>query len=136
MRCHHLLLIFAAWAFGGLPDSVRAHHSVLAFDGTQGTTIEGTVRRILRVNPHTEIIVDVAQEDGTIETWRVESESASLLNRLGWEDDAIEAGHLLRVIGARAKNGATALRCKLIELEDGRILPCFPGATEESGRGQ
>ena len=101
------------------------HHSVLPFDGTRGTTVAGTVTRFLWQNPHTLIALDVARPDGAVEHWTIEGESPRILERLGWSDRSLEAGAHVTVEGAAAKDGSLIMRCRAIELGDGRQLPCF-----------
>jgi hypothetical protein len=102
-----------------------AHHSVLPFDGAHGTTIAGTVTRFLWQNPHTLIALDVSRPDGAVEHWMIESESPRILERLGWSDRSLEVGVHVTVEGAAAKDGSLVMRCRAIELGDGRRLPCF-----------
>jgi hypothetical protein len=112
--------------------SVSAHHSTLGFDGTQPTVINGIVATFNWRNPHTSIVLDVSNSEGPgeiITRWTIESESLQLLSRLGWTKSSITPGDRIRVTGARARNGAPAMRCRTIDLPDGTSLSCFP--TEE-----
>jgi hypothetical protein len=102
-----------------------AHHSVLPFDGAHGTVVTGTVTRFFWQNPHTLIALDVVAPNGVIEYWTIESESPRILERLGWTELSLEVGAHIKVQGAAAKDGSTAMRCREIELGDGRRLPCF-----------
>lgn len=102
-----------------------AHHSVLPFDGTRGIIVTGAVTRFLWQNPHTLIGLDVARPDGGVEHWTIESESPRVLERLGWSDRSLEIGAHVSVEGATAKDGSLIMRCRTIELDDGRRLACF-----------
>ena len=121
--------VAVAFAIAGLvrSDVVVAHHSVLAFDGARGIELSGRVQQIKRINPHTEITLAVTGADGATKTWTIESESALLLSRLGWDDQVIGVGDWVTVVGAPAKDGGPALRCRHLRLEDGRSLACYPG---------
>jgi len=111
--------------------SVSAHHSTLGFDGTQPTVISGVVVTFNWRYPHTSIVLDVSDSGGPrepgegITRWTVESESLQLLSRLGWTKSSIKFGDRIRVTGARARDGAPAMRCRTIDLPDGKSLPCF-----------
>jgi hypothetical protein len=96
------------------------------FDGARGVTLEGTVARVLWQNPHAMLAVDVTGDDGRPARWTVESESPLVLARLGWTEDAIEAGDRIVAVGAPARDGSHALRCRSVTLADGRTLACFP----------
>jgi hypothetical protein len=102
-----------------------AHHSVLPFDGEHGTVLVGTVTRFLWQNPHTMITIDVPGADGAVAHWTIEGEAPRILERLGWTEDSLEVGVRVGVQGAAAKDGSSVMRCREIELTDGRRLPCF-----------
>ena len=109
-----------------LDASLLAHHSTLAFDGARPVTVTGIVTKLNWSHPHTYIVLDVTDSQGTLMQWTVESESPYLLTRLGWTRESVRPGERIRVTGARAKSGAPTLRCRTVELDDGTSLPCFP----------
>jgi hypothetical protein len=115
------VLVAGAW----FAAAAVAHHSVLPFDGTHGATVMGTVTRFLWQNPHTMIALDVARLDGVIVQWTIEAEAPRVLERIGWTQGSLEVGARITVQGAAAKDGSTVMRCREIELADGRRLPCF-----------
>ena len=102
-----------------------AHHSVLPYDGSTATTLTGTVVKVLWQNPHTYIDLDVVMA-GTHARWMIESEAPVVLERLGWRKTTLTAGVAITVVGARARDGGTRLRCATVTI-GGRRLPCFGG---------
>src|SRR5437763_522342 len=88
------------WCLCGI--SVSAHHSTLAFDGTQPTIISGVVAAFNWRYPHTSILIDVSDGGANLTRWTVESESLQLLSRLGWTKTSIRPGDRIHVTGARA----------------------------------
>ena len=112
------------WSLCAIP--ISAHHSTLAFDGTQPTVISGVVAAFNWRYPHTSIVLDVSDSGGTLTRWTIESESLQLLSRLGWTKSSIRPGDRVRMTGARARDGAPAMRCRTIDLPDGKSLSCFP----------
>ena len=104
--------------------AVYAHHSVLAYDGSTGTTLTGAVTRVLWQNPHAYIDLDVAAHDGHTR-WIVESEGPVALERLGWTKSTLSPGDVITITGARARDGSARLRCASVTLADARRLPCF-----------
>jgi hypothetical protein len=117
-----------AYVLAGLLIAVpaMAHHSTAAFDGSQPTEVTGIITKFVWQNPHTYIYVDVEDKQSNLENWVIESESVYVLQRLGWTKDLMKPGQRIRSIGGRARNGSTTIRCKTVELPDGRKLPCFP----------
>lgn len=124
------LLVARGLCFGlllaGSAVPTLAHHSTLAFDGEHGTTLQGVVTEYDWRNPHSHIYLDVKDDAGMIEHWIIETESLILLRRLGWSKDMLEPGDPILAVGARAKNGSYLMRCREIDLPDGRELNCFP----------
>lgn len=104
--------------------NAAAHHSVLAYDGAAPTTVTGTVAKVLWQNPHAYIDLDVAV-DGTGGRWIIESEGPVALERLGWTKETLMPGDIVTITGARARDGASRMRCASVTLAGGRRLPCF-----------
>src|SRR5262249_50769232 len=89
---------------------LAAHHSFSAeFDGSKKVTLEGTVVKMDWVNPHSWLYIDVKKPDGTVEHWKVEGGSPSVLLRLGWNRDSLPVGTRIKVNGSPAKDGALRL---------------------------
>ena len=112
--------------------ATHAHHSVLAFDGSTATTLTGTVVKVLWQNPHAYIDLDVAAS-GTRTRWIVESEGPVALERLGWTSSTLTPGDVITVVGARARDGSTTIRCATVVTPAVRPLPCFGSAGTASG---
>ena len=116
----------AVWCLAGAV--AHGHHSVLAYDGSTPTTVTGRVIRVLWQNPHAYLLVDVPTTNGSVVRWTIENEGPVMLERLGWTKSTLKAGDIITSLGARARDGSPRLRCKSVELPDGRHLPCFaPG---------
>jgi hypothetical protein len=107
---------------------LAAHHSTLPFDGEHATVIEGIVTRFEWRNPHSRVYLDVQVENGGVEHWTIETESLIVLSRLGWTKEMLKPGDRITTTGARAKNGSHMMRCKVLDLADGREVPCFPNS--------
>jgi len=63
---------------------VRAHHSVpVNFDTSGSNTITGTLVAAKWVNPHSQLQVEVTDEDGGKEIWLIEMNAKNTINRIG-----------------------------------------------------
>src|SRR5438128_10979899 len=73
----------ATFLFGALfvvvPLLVEAHHSGVMFDSTKELTVEGTVKEFQYTNPHSWLLVDVTNKDGSVTTCGVEAEVLTTL---------------------------------------------------------
>jgi Family of unknown function (DUF6152) len=102
---------------------VAAHHSFSAeFDQTKKVTLEGKVVQMEWVNPHSWLTIDVTKADGTVERWRIEGGSPSVLLRLGWNRNSLPAGTKIKVVAFQAKDGSLRGSSRDIEFPDGRKM--------------
>ncbi len=78
--------------------SVLAHHSVSAnFDRDARHDITGTVTAFHLRNPHSQLEVDVIEEDGTVSHWLVDWGTKNDLVRRGVDVDRIKVGEELTI---------------------------------------
>ena len=113
----------AALAFMAASVPVAAHHSFAAeFSRDRPVTLEGEVLMMEWVNPHSWLHINVTKDDGTVETWKIEGGSPSVLMRQGWDRNSLPAGTRVRVEGFGAKDGSFRAQSRGIEFPDGRIL--------------
>jgi hypothetical protein len=102
---------------------LAAHHSFAAeFDSSKPITLEGKVVQMEWVNPHSWLTIDVTKDDGTVERWRIEGGSPSVLLRLGWNRNSLPAGTKIKVVAFQAKDGALRGSSRSIEFPDGRKM--------------
>jgi hypothetical protein len=84
-----LLLVAATLAVSA---PALAHHSFAMFDQDHPVDLEGVVREFKFINPHTFIVLEVKQADGSIQTWNLEGRSPANLTRAGWSVKSLKAG--------------------------------------------
>jgi hypothetical protein len=102
---------------------VSAHHSFSAeFDATKQITLAGEVVMMEWVNPHSWLHIDVTKPDGSVERWKIEGGSPSVLFRLGWNRDSLPAGTKVTVVGFQAKDGSLRASSRELRFPDGRRM--------------
>ena len=102
---------------------VAAHHSFSAeFDSTKQVTLTGEVVMMEWVNPHSWLHIDVAKPDGSIERWKIEGGSPSVLFRLGWNRNSLPKGTKVTVVGFQSKDGALRASSRDLRFPDGRRM--------------
>jgi hypothetical protein len=100
-----------------------AHHSFSAeFDANKVVTLDGQVVMMEWVNPHTWLHIDVKKPDGSVERWKIEGGSPSVLFRLGWNRDSLPAGTKVTVVGFQAKDGSLRASSRELRFPDGRRM--------------
>ena len=112
----------AAWLLVALVPAA-AHHSFSAeFDATKQVTLAGEVVMMEWVNPHSWLHIDVKKPDGSVERWKIEGGSPSVLFRLGWNRDSLPVGTRITVVGFQAKDGSLRASSRELRFPDGRRL--------------
>jgi hypothetical protein len=87
-------------------NAVTAHHGDAGRYEETVTTVTGTVVEFQFVNPHSLIVVDVADASGSIERWIGELGPPSNLTRnWGWTRTTLEPGQEVTLTGRKRKNG-------------------------------
>ena len=100
-----------------------AHHSFSAeFDSTKPVTLAGEVAMMEWVNPHSWLHIDVKKPDGSVERWKIEGGSPSVLFRLGWNRSSLPAGTKVTVVGFQAKDGSLRASSRELRFPDGRRM--------------
>jgi len=118
-----LTVIAMAGLIAGLALPVAAHHSFSAeFDATKQVTLAGEVVMMEWVNPHSWLHIDVRKPDGSVERWKIEGGSPSVLFRLGWNRDSLPAGTKVTVVGFQAKDGSLRASSRELRFPDGRKM--------------
>jgi hypothetical protein len=118
----NLRVICAVLAIGVLlvSRSGVAHHSGSAFDLEHPVTLKGTVVNFEWSNPHVFIALDVKDDRGNVEQWRVEGNSPNMLTRVGWKREMIKEGDQVTVTGFPAKKGRKIMRLHSVMLGNGQ----------------
>jgi hypothetical protein len=112
-----------------------AHHSFAAeFDRNKQVTLEGKVVEMEWVNPHSWLVIDVPKADWTMDRWRIEGGSPSVLLRLGWNRNSLPPGTKIKVVAYQAKDGALRASSQSIEFPDGRKIGMGGSGETEEGR--
>ena len=102
---------------------MSAHHSFSAeFDSNKQVTLEGKVVMMEWVNPHSWLHIDVTQPDGSVQRWKIEGGSPSVLLRKGWNRDSLPPGLKIKVVGFQAKDGSLRASSRDLTFPDGRRM--------------
>lgn len=87
---------------------VLGHHSAVMFDDENEITVTGVVKEFQYTNPHSWLLVDVTNEDGSVTTWGFEAEGPSTLMRAGIRKSDFSPGTELTITGHPMRDGRPA----------------------------
>jgi len=122
MKIQRSFFLLTALVFGSLLISTSgfAHHGASVYDSAKLTTLKGTVSDFQFMNPHTEILFDVAAPDGKIEKWTGEAPSLTTMSRGGWNKNSMKSGDKVTFIGNLAKSGSHIMRIRKVIFPNGK----------------
>lgn len=120
MKLRLLVSVLIAAAIAG---PVLAHHSfAVHFVADRLITVRGTVDEFTFRNPHGVLMVTAKGEDGSVQHWKIETNSPNVLRRRGWSETSIKAGDVVAVEGYPARDGSNFMRVYRVKYADGREL--------------
>ena len=100
--------LFLAIEFLGGLGTAAAHHSASMFDPMKLIELTGVVKEFQYTNPHSWLLVDVPNEDGSVTTWGFEAEGPSTLMRAGIRLSTLPPGTEITIRGNPMKDGRPA----------------------------
>lgn len=94
-----------------LAATAGAHHSVTGqFDPARRVELEGVIRKVDWINPHTYLYLEVANDDGSVTQWRLESAPTAMLRKARITPDMLmDNGSVVTVDVILARDGTENL---------------------------
>jgi len=117
------ILVGAALIVLTMAVPARAHHAFNAeFDANKPIKFKGVVTKMLWVNPHAWIYVEVKKPDGTVEEWMIETGTPNTLLRRGLTKESLQKGTEIVVDGYQSKDGSRRANGRDLTLPNGQTL--------------
>ena len=129
-----LVILVGAAVLAMPPLWVEAHHSGVKFEPEKQVSMEGVVKEFQYTNPHSWLIVDVTNKDGTLTPWGFEAEGPSTLMRNGVRLSDFRVGTKLTITGRPMKDGRPAAVWMKAVRADG--MEFYPGGRPGGRRGR
>ena len=102
---------------------MRAHHAFSAeFDSAKPVKLQGTIKKVEWINPHSWITIDVKQANGTTQTWEIEAGAPNAMFRRGFNRNSLPVGTEIIVNGYQAKDGKQRANGRDLTFPDGKRL--------------
>ena len=116
------LVTMAGAAFLALAPVVDAHHAAVMFEATKEITLEGTVKEFQYTNPHSWLLVDVTNKDGSVTTWGFEAEGPTSMMQRKIRPSDFTFGTKLTITGRPMKDGRPAALWVKAVRADGKVF--------------
>ena len=116
-RFAYLTVLVAVWI--GFSTVASAHHSAVAFDKERTVTVSGEVTRFVWRNQHMAINMEVTNDSGEMELWKIEGPGTTVLSRQGFNRSSINNGDQITVVVNPLKTGRPGGLLTTITLADG-----------------
>lgn len=116
------ILLYTLIGFVCISASISAHHSAEMFNRDEIVTLTGTVKEFQYINPHSWLIVDIDNDDGTITTWGFEGEGPQDMMHGGVRKGDLPPGAKITITGNPMRDGRPAAMWQTIIKEDGTLL--------------
>lgn len=97
----------------------QAHHGISNFDLNTDIELDGVVKSVRFINPHSWLYLDVTGADGKTVAYKCELRGVTVLRRSGWSEDMFPVGMRVRVTGSPDRRDPTTCYTGTIYFPDG-----------------
>ena len=97
-----------------------AHHSHGNYTDTF-TDLQGTVKEVHLLNPHSWVYMDVRNANGQMQTWAVEATNKIGLERIGVTADTVKPGDTVKVRCHPLRDGSRGCLLGFLKTKDGEV---------------
>ena len=98
-------VFLSAVAMAAVSMPALAHHGDAGRFEEETITLTGTVVALQLINPHSLLVLDVADEAGQSVRWQAEFTGGANLQRDGWTRQTLQAGDQITITGRPLKSG-------------------------------
>jgi hypothetical protein len=98
--------VVASLCVAGLATPLSAHHSHANYDISTWTVLEGTVKQLVLMAPHSIVYLDVKDAKGAVATWALEATNQRTILSNGVKSQDVRPGDLIKVRCHLLRDGA------------------------------
>ena len=105
-------------------DPLSAHHR-WPVDRSALVTVSGTVVSFVWENPHPMITLEVQNDEGTTEEWRIGGPALNRMEANGWDGSTVNPGDMITGVGYQFRDGQRIVRLERVTLADGSEMRVY-----------
>ena len=95
---------------------LHAHHSIAGvYDTSRKVTVEGVIVQFHFVNPHPFLTMDVTNNSGSPQQWRLEMDNRSELVQVGMTGETLKPGDRITVSGSPGRTQSQSLYIRRLD---------------------
>lgn len=99
-------LVLVSLSIIGFSQSAGAHHSHAQYDISKWIVVEGTVRQVVYIAPHSIVYLDVKDTSGAVVTWALEATAPAGIFNNGVNREDVLAGDAIKARCHQLRDGA------------------------------
>lgn len=99
-----------------------AHHSFATYDIDNKISRTGVLKKFEFKNPHIEIVLEATLDDGSKETWVIESMNPRRWDSFDYPRDFVKAGGTVTLLGWPARDGKDEMALSAIISGDSELI--------------
>ena len=103
-----------------LASAAGAHHSHGNY-GDNFIDLQGTVKEVHLLNPHSWVYLDVRNANGQVQTWALEATNRIGLERVGVTADSLKTGEAIKVRCHPLRDGSRGCLLGFVKTKDGTV---------------
>ena len=100
--------------------AAAAHHSHGNYEDAF-IDLQGTVKEVHLLNPHSWVYLDVRNANGQVQTWALEATNRIGLERIGVTADSVKPGETLKVRCHPLRDGSRGCLLGFVKTKDGSV---------------
>ncbi len=114
--------IIAGLALALTSSLAAAHHSFAIYDIDNKISRTGVLKKFKFSNPHIEIVLEATLENGSKETWAIESMNPRRWDSFDYPRDFVKVGDKVTMLGWPARDGKNEMALSTIVSDDGELV--------------
>ena len=121
-KVRNWILVFVGVFSFSFVYQLQAHHSFAIYDIDNKIQRAGVLTKFEFSQPHIQLVLEAEREDGSTETWEIESMAPRRWDRFNHPRDVAAAGETVTILGWPARDGSARMVLSTIITKQGTTV--------------